>query len=155
MAFTVNDGKTATPVNLDGASALDVIPVGNLTRWVWVQASKFLERLLRSSGAGTDLISHGDLPGTAGYVAVDPADGTSYRVNPGSMGGGGGGANYLHTQASSSASWTVNHNLGYRPAVSVRSPGGVEVEAEVTHTSVNQCVVTFAAPYTGSVFCTV
>ena len=61
--------------------------------------------------------------------------------------------NYLHTQSSASDTWTVNHNLGYRPVVSVRSPGGVEVEATVTHTSVNQCVVTFAAPYTGTVFC--
>lgn len=157
MAATVNDGKTATPVGYADAAADDVAPLGDTSAGVgvWVLMSKMLERLLRSAGVG-DLVSAGDVPGTAGVVAVDPETGTAYRIATNSLGGGGGGAvNYLHSQASSSATWTVNHNLGFRPVVSVRSPGGVEVEAEVTHTSVNQCVVTFAAPYTGSVFCSV
>ena len=157
MSTTVNDGKTATPVGYEDAAADDVMPVGDTSaeQGVWVLASKMLERLIRAAGVG-DLVSVGDVPAPAGVVAVDPADGTAYRIAPNSLGGGGGGGgavNYLHTQSSASDTWTVNHNLGYRPVVSVRSPGGVEVEATVTHVSVNQCVVTFAAPYTGSVFC--
>lgn len=154
--FTISDGKVATPVGADGASAQDVFAVGTVDGIKWVSASALLERLLRSAGAGTALANVGDLPGTAGVVVVDTGDGTASRVSPaGFGGGGGGGANYLHTQSAASQTWTVNHNLGFRPGVSVRSPGGVEVDAEVTHTSVNQCVVAFSAPATGSVFCTV
>lgn len=66
--------------------------------------------------------------------------------------GTGSSAGYTFTQASPLSTWTVNHNLGYRPAaVSVLSPGGVEVEAACTHTSDNQFVITFALPYSGSV----
>lgn len=64
----------------------------------------------------------------------------------------GSGSVYEHTQSSPAASWTVNHNLGRRPAaVSVLSVGGMEVDAAVTHVSDNQLVVEFAAPQVGSV----
>lgn len=57
---------------------------------------------------------------------------------------------YTHTQASSSASWVVNHNLGYRPTVAVFSAGGVEVEATITHNSVNQTTISFNTAVTGT-----
>lgn len=77
---------------------------------------------------------------------------TSRTVVSGGGGGGGEPTVYEHTQATPSASWTVNHNMGRRPAaVSVLSPGGVEVEAAVTHTTLNQLVVAFSSPQTGSV----
>lgn len=60
---------------------------------------------------------------------------------------------YEHVQSPAAATWIVNHNLGRRPAaVSVRSPGGREVTADVLHVSVNQLVVNFAGPTVGSVF---
>jgi hypothetical protein len=63
-----------------------------------------------------------------------------------------GVARYEHLQSSPSDLWTVNHNLGLKPvAVSVLSPGGVEVGALVSHISENQLTVAFAVPYTGSV----
>lgn len=59
-------------------------------------------------------------------------------------------ARHEHVQASAAATWTVNHNLGVWPsAVTVLSPGGVEVNAEVVHVSVNQLTIHFAAPYAG------
>lgn len=61
-------------------------------------------------------------------------------------------SSYEHTQSVAATQWTVNHQLGRRPAaVSVLSPGGVEVDAAVTHVTINQLVVEFAAPYSGSV----
>lgn len=69
----------------------------------------------------------------------------------GPQGPGGSGARYEHIQSVASALWTVNHNLGVRPvAVSVLSPGGVEVDAAVTHVSDNQLTVEFSIPYTGT-----
>jgi hypothetical protein len=57
---------------------------------------------------------------------------------------------YVHAQVSSSASWTVNHNLGFYPDVAVFSPGNMIVEAEVFHTSINQTIISFVGPQSGS-----
>jgi hypothetical protein len=56
---------------------------------------------------------------------------------------------YLHTQNVPATVWTINHNLGLRPAVSIIDTGGNEVEAEVSHTSTNQLVIRFAIPLAG------
>jgi hypothetical protein len=70
---------------------------------------------------------------------------------PGPQGAPGqSAASYEHLQALAADVWTVNHNLGLRPAVTVLSPGGLEVEASVTHISVNQTVITFVTPQAGS-----
>ena len=59
------------------------------------------------------------------------------------------GASYLHTQSAASDTWTVNHNLGFRPAVSLLNAGGREMWAEVIHTSINQFVAYFDSPVSG------
>lgn len=62
-------------------------------------------------------------------------------------------ASFQHTQAAASDTWTVNHNLGFRPAVSILSVGGREMWAEVIHTSVNQFIAYFDAPTSGIAIC--
>lgn len=69
---------------------------------------------------------------------------------PGPQGALCTGASYVHTQGSPATTWTINHNLGFRPAVAVLSVGSMEVEAEVTHTSVNQVVIGFVTATAGS-----
>jgi hypothetical protein len=59
-------------------------------------------------------------------------------------------SHYDFIQNSPSLLWTVNHNKGYKPAVSVFSVGGVEVEAQITHTSLNQTQIGFNIPTAGS-----
>lgn len=77
-------------------------------------------------------------------------DGTSaWNALPYFAGSASGAVGFDYVQPTPSDTWTVNHNLGYRPTVGIFSPGGVEVEADVTHTSVNQTVINFVAPYTG------
>lgn len=72
------------------------------------------------------------------------------RAAPGPAGGGGGSsAPFEYVQSVANATWTVNHNLGWRPLVTILSVGGSEVDATVTHTSVNQFVVTFNQPFAG------
>lgn len=78
--------------------------------------------------------------------AVFRGDGTTAGGQP----LGAGSPNYVHTQGSASTAWTVNHNLGFRPAVEVFSVGGAEIDAEVLHTSVNQTVITFTTSTAGS-----
>lgn len=69
----------------------------------------------------------------------------------GPAGASGAEANrFTFTQASALTPWVVNHNLGVFPsAVCVKTPGGMEVNAEVLHVSVNQCIITFAIPFAG------
>lgn len=47
--------------------------------------------------------------------------------------------------------WTLNHNLGYRPHVTVLSDGGVEMISQIIHTSINQVLIYFDEPKKGLV----
>jgi hypothetical protein len=71
-------------------------------------------------------------------------------VNVAQRGRDGVGQAYGHNQASPSASWIINHNLGYRPSVTLYSTGGAEIEGEVVHTSNNQARVYFDTAVAGS-----
>ena len=57
---------------------------------------------------------------------------------------------YIHDQSSALDIWTINHNLGFKPTVTVFSVGGMEVEADVQHTSINQTIIYFNNPFAGS-----
>jgi hypothetical protein len=48
---------------------------------------------------------------------------------------------YVHSQASASATWTVNHNLGYNPTCVVITSGGLQIEPEILHISTNQTII--------------
>lgn len=63
-----------------------------------------------------------------------------------------GGSRYLHTQASTSATWSITHNLGYDyPNVTVYdgSNNKVMLPADVTSVDANTTEVTFATPEYG------
>lgn len=57
---------------------------------------------------------------------------------------------YTHNQSVAATSWTINHNLGYKPSVELLTAGGVEFDAEVVHTSNNQVVVNLVVAIAGS-----
>lgn len=85
------------------------------------------------------------------FALPEGEDPAPVAVVIGPRGPSAAGSRYEHVQASPSDAWTINHNLGVRPvAVTVRSTGGVEVEAQVTHLSDNQCVINFAVPFAGT-----
>lgn len=52
-------------------------------------------------------------------------------------------------QVSPAQVWTVNHNLGWRPTVTVIDTGGAEVQADIHHTHLNQVLIHFALPMAG------
>lgn len=56
---------------------------------------------------------------------------------------------HTHVQASASALWTVNHNLGRRPIVQVETVGGALMVADVIHISNNTFQVAFDSPSSG------
>lgn len=59
---------------------------------------------------------------------------------------------YTHQQSEASARWTVTHNLGRYPAVTVVDSAGSKVTGDVRYTSVNSVVITFSAPFSGTAY---
>jgi hypothetical protein len=62
------------------------------------------------------------------------------------------GGNYTHTQSTASSTWTITHNLGFSPAVSVVDSGGNHVIGDVNYVSVNVLTISFSAPFGGSAY---
>ena len=56
---------------------------------------------------------------------------------------------YTHTQAVSSATWTINHNLGFNPVAVVLDSGGTQCEGAISYPTLNQMVITFTGAFTG------
>lgn len=74
--------------------------------------------------------------------------------NPGPQGpSGAGGIYYRHNQAVALDTWTINHNLGTEPNISVFSVGGREMIGEILHVSINITQVYFDAPVAGYAIC--
>jgi hypothetical protein len=59
---------------------------------------------------------------------------------------------YHHVQGTSLATWTINHQLGWYPNVTVQDSGGSIVEGEITYTSVNSLTVTFTGAFSGNAY---
>lgn len=89
-----------------------------------------------------------DLP----IVQADIPDSTHpIMLVPGPPGPTGPGVTgYTHTQASSSATWPITHNLGRYPSVAVRLATGDRVLPDVADSSLNALTLTFATPQTGT-----
>jgi len=80
-------------------------------------------------------------------VSAPGPQGATGATGPQGPAGDGG---YDHTQGSAAATWTIAHNLGYRPTVSTLTVGGVEMEGMVTHLSVNTLTIDFTVAVAGT-----
>lgn len=60
---------------------------------------------------------------------------------------------YIHSQGAAATTWTINHNLGRKPAISLRTVGGAEVDGAITHISDNQATAQFSAALAGTAYC--
>jgi len=65
----------------------------------------------------------------------------------------GGIQNYTHTQGSVSSTWTINHNLGFKPNITVIDSGGSQAMGDRTDPSVNQTILTFSPGFSGTAYC--
>lgn len=57
---------------------------------------------------------------------------------------------FNYTQLTPAATWTITHNLGRFPAVTVVDSAGSVVEGEIDYVSDSQVVLTFSAPFSGN-----
>jgi hypothetical protein len=60
--------------------------------------------------------------------------------------------NYVHYQNSPSATWTIIHNLGKKPSVTVVDSADEIVYGEVQYDSDNQVTLTFAGAFSGKAY---
>ena len=72
------------------------------------------------------------------YDGVNWVDGTA-----------GAGSAFVFTQSSAATTWTINHNLGYIPSVELFDSGSQEIDADVSHPSVNTTIILLSVPTTG------
>lgn len=59
---------------------------------------------------------------------------------------------YTHNQASVSTTWTITHNLNFRPNVTVFDSADTMVEGSITHISNTQLSVSFSAGISGTAY---
>ena len=73
---------------------------------------------------------------------------------PGPQGpaGNAGQIFYTHTQAVSSAVWTINHNLNGEPTAVVLDSAGTQCEGTFSYPSKNQMIITFTSAFTGTAY---
>lgn len=62
------------------------------------------------------------------------------------------GGSYIHNQLVSSSTWTITHNLGFFPSVTVIDSGNNTVIGNVTYISENQLSVSFNATFGGKAY---
>lgn len=76
-------------------------------------------------------------------------------ANGGGGSGGGGGTseggdkNYMHYQSVASDEWTIVHNLGKFPSVTVIDSANRQIEGEISYISLNEVRITFTASFSG------
>jgi hypothetical protein len=98
-------------------------------------------------------------PDASAAVTTQPPDTTSvsYPMIPGPPGPQGppgpAGGTYRHVQANASAQWTIQHNLGFYPAVTLVDSTGREFVAELTFPDMNTAVATLSAATGGEAYC--
>jgi len=82
------------------------------------------------------------------------AGGTSneYLMADGSVNSNGGDLTYTHNQSSASNSWSITHNLGKFPSISVVDSGLNVVQGEVIYTDNNSLTINFTASFSGKAY---
>ena len=60
---------------------------------------------------------------------------------------------HVHTQAAPAKRWTVTHNLGRMPAITVIDVDGHEVIGDLAYDSVNQVTLLFSMAVSGVAYC--
>ena len=64
----------------------------------------------------------------------------------------GGDKNFTFIQSTAAAVWTITHNLGKRPSISVVDSAGTNVMGAVNHISNNELTITFSAAFKGTAY---
>lgn len=81
------------------------------------------------------------------YRAIDDKN-----VSESPTGGASGDKSFVFVQNIASDTWTINHGLNKNPSVYVVDTGGSLVEGDLQIIDINNIVLTFSAPFTGTAY---
>jgi hypothetical protein len=151
-----------TPVNLNVNVATD--PVRNAVT-VNAETTEVLVSLVGATGPrGYSIVTGEGEPSSADgnigdiYINTDdnafwgPKTSSGWPASPFYI--PGATTRYIHTQASPSSTWTINHTLGGYPSVTVVDTASTTVIGEVLYVSTSQVVVEFTSPFSGFAYLT-
>jgi hypothetical protein len=65
---------------------------------------------------------------------------------------GVGAGFFTYVQNTPSALWTITHNLGGNPAVTILDTSGNQCEGTIGYTDTNTMTITFSAPFSGTAY---
>jgi hypothetical protein len=120
-------------------STLSVVTAANpilLEGEVWIEKDAATGRSTGRRKVGDGVVSGGTIAGTAfNDLPFEP--------------GGTAGASYVHLQSSPATTWTMAHNLGFKPSVELLNSGSQEIEGDVVHPTQNVAVAYFNIPIAG------
>jgi hypothetical protein len=142
----------------DGSvKASNIFVTGSSTINVAIMSSSIVSLLGNTSGsillvapdiAGENTIT---FPAQTGSVALTSGS-IATAFNSASLGGYSASSytrSYTFEQQTGSTVWNVNHNLGYRPSVTVEDYGKIILEGDLSHTDANNLVLTFSEAVSG------
>lgn len=91
--------------------------------------------------------------GSAGSIGPTGPIGLSGDIGPtgsvGPTGPAGSDLHYVHNQAVVSNTWSVTHNLGKFPSITVIDSSGTEIEGAIAYVNINSVQISFSAPFSG------
>lgn len=71
---------------------------------------------------------------------------------PGDTLPGSGDSNYVHDQTVASDLWSIQHDLGKYPSVTIVDSAGDECEGSINYVSLNLLTVSFSSAFSGRAF---
>ena len=91
---------------------------------------------------------------TSASTVINVGDATTGPQGPAGPAGAAGatgasGGFFTFTQGSPASTWTIVHNLGFRPNISVVDSAGSQVEGETVWTDNNNLIITFSGAFSG------
>lgn len=89
---------------------------------------------------------------TLGIPEKDVSEKISSGSSPESVGSGGSDITYIHTQLTASSEWTIQHNLGKFPSVTVVDSAGSVVLGETEYLDRNTVRLTFSSAFAGHAY---
>lgn len=113
------------------------------------------------SNTKTDVLEVRD-PGVAGPQGLQGPAGATGATGPagpqgaqgpqGPQGEPSGPVSYTHTQYSASASWSITHNLGYKPNVTVSDSAGTIIEGAIAYPTSSTIILSFSSAFAGTAY---
>jgi hypothetical protein len=93
------------------------------------------------------------IPGPTGATGAQGPTGPQGAQGPqGPQGDPSGPVSYTHTQYSASASWSITHNLGYNPNVTVSDSAGTIIEGAIAYPTSSTIVLSFSSAFAGTAY---